>query len=426
MKNPDKYKGFETLMLHAGQRPDPVTGAVAAPLYQTTTYAFDTAEEGRALFALEQPGNIYTRIMNPTNAVLEERMAVLEGGVGALAVASGAAAIMYAILTVARAGDEIVSSRTLYGGTFNMFKYVLRDMGITARFVDINDAAQLEAAINERTRAVYFESIGNPAADVCDIEQAVRIAHSHGVLTICDSTFTTPYLLRPIDWGCDVVLHSATKYLCGHATSLGGVVIDGGNFDFDTARYPSMTEPSESYHGMRFAKDFGAAGYITKMRTALLRDTGACISPFNSWLILQGVETLSLRMERHVSNAVAAAEFLAAHPKVERVWYPTLPSSPYKPLADKYLPRGAGGIFSFDIKGGVDAGRRFTDSLELFTMCANVADAKSLVIHPASTTHSQLSEAELLAGGISGSMIRLSIGLESEADILADLKQALG
>lgn len=424
--NEKKFNGFETLQIHAGQTPDPTTKSRAVPLYLTTSYTFDSVDDGADIFALKKEGNIYSRIMNPTNDVFENRIAALEGGVGALATASGSAAVLYAILNIARAGDEIVSASSIYGGTFNMFKNILPRFGINVRMADSDDMAAIEAAVTDKTVAIYTETIGNPNGNVTDIDAVSAIAEKYKIFHIVDSTFTTPYLLKPFEHGAHVVIHSATKFIGGHGTVVGGVIVDSGKYDFfGSGKFRDFIEPDSSYHGVVFAKDFGNAGYIARCRTQVMRDTGACLSPFHSFLFLQGLETLSLRMERHTSNAVAVAEFLAAHPKVEWVNYPTLKGNKYKPLADRILPRGAGSIFSFGIRGGIEAGKRFINSLNLFSHLANVADAKSLVIHPASTTHSQLSESELISAGVRPEAIRLSIGIETVGDIIADLSDAL-
>ncbi len=419
------YK-FDTLQVHAGQKPDPTTGSRAVPIYQTTSYVFDSIEHAANLFALKETGNIYTRIMNPTTDVFEQRMAVLEGGVGALAVASGSAAITYAILNIARSGDEIVSASTLYGGTYNLFSNTLPQMGIKTHFVNPDDAENFRKAITEKTRALYIESIGNPGINLIDIEKVAQIAHDNGIPLICDNTFGTPYLLRPFDFGADIVVHSATKFIGGHGTSIGGVIVDSGKFDWlASGKFPGLTEPDASYHGIRYAQDVGAAAYITKARVALLRDTGACLSPFNAFLLLQGLETLSLRVERHVANTKKIVEFLQGHERVSWVNYPSLPDNRYYALAQKYLPKGSGSIFTFGVKGGLEAGKTFIEGLELFSLLANVADAKSLVIHPASTTHAQLNEEEQRFAGVTPDMIRISIGIEDADDLIEDLKQAL-
>ncbi|MCR4435700.1 MAG: homocysteine synthase [Clostridiales bacterium] len=417
---------FDTLQVHAGQKPDPATGARAVPIYQTTSYVFDNTEHAANLFALKESGYIYTRIMNPTNDVFEQRIAALEGGVGALAVSSGSAAVTYAILNIAGAGDEIVSASTLYGGTYNLFSATLPRLGIKTVFVDPDDPENFRKAVNSRTKAFYIETIGNPGINIPDIEAIAGIAHENGLPLIIDNTFGTPYLIRPIEFGADIVVHSATKFIGGHGTSIGGVIVDSGKFDWTgSGRFPGLTEPDTSYHGIRYAQDVGAAAFITKARVQLLRDTGAALSPFNSFLLLQGLETLSLRVERHVSNTKKVAEFLQNHPLVSWVNYPSLQGNKYYNLAQKYLPKGAGSIFTFGIKGGVEAGRRFIENLEIFSLLANVADAKSLVIHPASTTHSQLSEEEQKAAGVTPDMVRLSIGIEDVDDIIYDLDQAL-
>ncbi|ATW28023.1 homocysteine synthase [Candidatus Formimonas warabiya] len=417
---------FDTLQVHAGQKPDPTTGSRAVPIYQTTSYVFNNAEHAANLFALKEFGNIYTRIMNPTNDVFEQRIAALEGGVGALAVASGSAAITYAILNIAGAGDEIVSASTLYGGTYNLFSVTLPKLGIKTTFVDPDDPENFRAAINEKTKAVFIETIGNPGINLIDIEQVARIAHDSGLPLIIDNTFGTPHLIRPIEFGADIVVHSATKFIGGHGSSIGGVIVDSGKFDWaGSGRFPGLTEPDPSYHGVKYVEALGPLAYIIKARVQLLRDTGAAVSPFNSFLFLQGLETLSLRVEKHVANTKKVAEFLQSHPKVSWVSYPSLEGNKYYALAQKYLPKGAGSIFTFGIKGGVEAGKKFIDSLEIFSLLANVGDAKSLVIHPASTTHSQLSEEELRDAGVTPDMVRLSIGIEDADDLIYDLDQAL-
>lgn len=417
---------FDTLQVHAGQNPDPATGARAVPIYQTTSYVFNSVEHGANLFSLKESGNIYTRIMNPTSEVLEQRIAALEGGIGALAVASGSAAITYAIINIAGVGDEIVSASTLYGGTFNLFANTLPRYGITTKFVNPDDPENFRNAINENTKALYIESIGNPGINLVDIEAVSKIAHENGIPLIVDNTFGTPYLIKPFDFGADIVVHSATKFIGGHGTSIGGVIVDSGKFDWGASgRFKTLTEPDQSYHGIRYAQDVGAAAYITKARVQLLRDTGACISPFNSFLLLQGLETLSLRVEKHVSNTKKIVEFLKNHPQVAWVNYPSLEGNKYYDLAKKYLPKGAGSIFTFGIKGGVEEGKKFIEALEIFSHLANVADAKSLVIHPASTTHSQLSEEDQRIAGVTPDMVRLSIGIEDADDLIYDLSQAL-
>lgn len=422
----EKKLGFDTLQVHGGQKPDPTTGSRAVPIYQTTSYVFNDPEHAANLFALKEFGNIYTRIMNPTNDVFEQRIAALEGGVGALATASGSAAITYAILNIAGAGDEIVSASTLYGGTYNLFAATLPRLGIQTIFVDPDDPENFRKAINEKTKAVYIETIGNPSINLIDIEKVAAIAHENGVPLIVDNTFGTPYLIRPIEFGADIVVHSATKFIGGHGTSIGGVIVDGGQFDWEkSGRFPWLTDPDPSYNGIKYTEAFGPAAYILKARVQLLRDTGASISPFNSFLLLQGLETLSLRIDRHLYNTKEIIDFLQNHPAVAWVNYPSLPGNKYHALAEKYLPKGAGSIFTFGIKGGTEAGKKFIESLEIFSLLANVADAKSLVIHPASTTHAQLTEDEQRAAGVTPDMIRLSIGLEDVKDLIEDLDQAL-
>lgn len=422
----DKNLKFETLQLHAGQTPDPVTHSVAVPIYQTTSYAFDSTDHAENLFGLKENGNIYTRIMNPTSDVLEKRMAALEGGVGALAVASGSAAITLTIMTIAQAGDEIVAASTLYGGTFNLFDATLPKFGIKTTFVDPDDPANFEAAVNENTKAIYIESLGNPSINIVDAEAVAKIAHDHKIPLIIDNTFATPYLFRALDFGADIVVYSATKFIGGHGTTIGGVIVDGGTFDWaGSGKFPEFTEPDESYHGIVYTRDAGEAAFVTKARVQMLRDTGACISPFNSFLLLQGLETLSLRLDRHVENTRRVIDFLSGHPAVTWVNYPDQTDSKYHALAEKYFPRGTGSIFTFGIKGGIEAARRFIDHIQIFTHLANVADAKSLVIHPATTTHQQLSGDALLAAGITEDMIRVSIGLENAGDLIGALDDAL-
>ncbi len=417
--------GFDTLALHAGQEPDAATGARAMPIYQSSSFVLgDTARAGR-LFSLEEVGNVYTRIMNPTQTAFEERLAALEGGAGALATASGQAAITYAILNLAQAGDEIVSSATLYGGTYNLFHHTLPKLGIKVLFVDPSEPENFREALTERTKAVYGEIIGNPKLDVLDVEAVAEIAHGHGIPLIIDNTFATPYLSRPIRWGADIVVHSATKFIGGHGTSIGGAIVDSGKFDWTKGKFPGIAQPDPSYHGISYVENFGNLAYIIKARVTLLRDTGAAISPFNSFLFLQGLETLSLRMERHVSNTLIIARFLQEHPQVAWVNYPGLDDSPSDELARKYLPKGAGAILTFGIKGGSAAALRFIDSLTLFSHLANVGDAKSLVIHPASTTHQQLTAEQQEASGVAQDMIRLSIGLEDPDDLIYDLEIGL-
>ncbi len=421
-----KYK-FETLQLHVGQeKPDSATGARAVPIYQSTSYVFADCAQAAARFDLSEPGNIYSRIMNPTSDVLERRIAALEGGIGALATASGAAAVTYAVQNIAHAGDHIVSANTLYGGTYNLFAHTLRDFGIGVTFVNPDEEGSFEAAIKPNTKAIFIESLGNPNSSIIDIEAVAKIAHKHGLPLIVDNTFPTPYLLRPIEHGADIVVHSATKFIGGHGTTLGGVIVDGGRFDWAASgRFPCLTEPDPSYHGAVFTDIAGNAAYIVKARVTLLRDTGAALSPFNAFLLLQGIETLSLRIERHVQNALAVVDFLKNHPRVARVNHPSLPDSPYHALYRKYFSNGAGSIFTFEIKGGADAAKAFIDKLDIFSLLANVADVKSLVIHPASTTHSQMNEQELADSGIKPGSIRLSVGTEHIDDLIDDLKQAL-
>ncbi|NDL66147.1 O-acetylhomoserine aminocarboxypropyltransferase/cysteine synthase family protein [Anaerotalea alkaliphila] len=420
-----QYK-FDTLQLHAGQKPDPTTGSRAVPIYQTTSYNFRDFEHAENLFALKEAGNIYTRIMNPTTQVLEERVNALEGGVGALALASGSAAITYAVMNLATAGDEIVAANTLYGGTFNLLQNTLPRYGIKTVFVDSDDVENFRKAITPKTKAVFVESIGNPNANLVDLEAVAAIAHENGLPLLVDNTFGTPYLIQPIRFGADVVIHSATKYIGGHGTSIGGVVVDAGKFDWTASgRFKEFTEPDPGYHGIVYGRDLGAAAYILKMRVQLLRDMGAALSPFNAFLLLQGLETLSLRVERHVSNAKRIAAYLAEHPQVEWVNYPGLPGNRYNELAGRYFPKGPGAIFTFGIKGGREAAKTFIDHLQLFSLLANVADAKSLVIHPASTTHQQLSQEAKAASGVTEDLIRLSIGTEDPEDLILDLAEAL-
>jgi len=417
---------FDTLQVHAGQKPDPATGSRSVPIYQTTSYVFDSTEHAANLFSLKEPGNIYTRIMNPTTDVFEQRMAALEGGVGALAVASGSAAITYAILNIAESGDKIVSSSTLYGGTYNLFSATLPKLGIKTIFADPDDPENFRKAICDKTKALYIETIGNPNINLIDIEKVAEIAHENKIPLIVDNTFGTPYLIRPFEFGADIVVHSATKFIGGHGTSIAGIIVDSGKFDWEgSGKFPGLTEPDPGYHGIRYTEAFGKAAYIGKARVQLLRDTGACLSPFNAFLLLQGLETLSLRVEKHLSNTKKVVEFLNSHPLVSWVNYPSIQGSKYYNLAQKYLPKGTGSILTFGIKGGVEAGIRFIESLELFSHLANVADAKSLVIHPASTTHAQLSQDEQLAAGVTPDMMRLSIGIEDPEDLIEDLAQAL-
>ncbi len=426
----EKKLQLATLAVHAGQSPDPATGSRAVPIYQTTSYLFQDADHAGRLFALKEFGNIYTRIMNPTTDVLEKRVAALEGGAAALATASGQAAETLAITTLAAAGDEIVSTTSLYGGTYNLFHYTLPRLGIIVRFVDADDFDGLRAVINEKTKAVYTETLGNPKLDIADIEQLAAIAHEQGVPLIVDNTSASAALVRPIEWGADIVVNSATKFLGGHGTSIGGVIVDAGKFNWVSDRFKEFTEPDPSYHGLSYTQTFGPLSFILKARIQGLRDTGAALSPFNAFLILQGIETLHLRMERHSQNALAVAKHLEGHPGVEWVNYPGLASSPYFARAQKYLPTGQSALITFGIKagkegGGYEAGKKLIDSLELFSLVANIGDAKSLVIHPASTTHQQLSEEEQKGTGVTPELVRLSVGIEDVRDILADLDQAI-
>ncbi|MFL1674680.1 homocysteine synthase [Paenibacillus dendritiformis] len=425
MTDTPRSYGLETLAVHAGQEVDPTTLSRAVPLYQTTSYAFRDPDHAADLFALKEFGNIYTRIMNPTTDVFEKRVAALEGGAGALATASGQAAITYAILNIAGAGDEIVSASSLYGGTYNLFSTTLKKLGITVRFVDPSDPDNFRKAITDKTKALYAESIGNPKGDLLDIEAVAAIAHEHGLPLIVDNTFPSPFLLRPIEHGADIVVHSATKFIGGHGTSIAGVIVDSGKFDWAGGKFPGLTEPDPSYNGIIYTEAVGPVAYITKARVQLLRDMGATLSPFNAFLLLQGLETLHLRMERHSENALRVAQFLEAHDAVASVSYCGLPSHPSYELAKKYLPKGQGAILTFEIKGGVEAGRRVINHVKLLSHLANVGDSKSLIIHPASTTHLQLSEEEQLAAGVTPGLIRLSIGTESIDDILNDLDQAI-
>jgi O-acetylhomoserine (thiol)-lyase len=415
-----------TLAVHAGQSPDPATGARAVPIYQTTSYEFQDAGHAGRLFALQEFGNIYTRIMNPTTDVFEKRVAALEGGAAGLATASGQAAETLTLTTLASAGDEIVSTTSLYGGTYNLFHYTFPRLGITVRFVDADDFAGMRAAINDKTRAIYTETLGNPKLDVVDIERIAAIAHEHKLPLVIDNTSASPALVRPIEWGADIVVNSATKFLGGHGTTIGGVIVDAGKFDWvASGRFKEFTEPDPSYHGLRYTEAFGPLAFILKARIQGLRDTGAALSPFNAFLLLQGIETLHLRLERHSENALAVAKHLEQHPGVEWVNYPGLESSTYYTGAQKYLPGGKGALLTFGVKGGYDAGKTLIDSLELFSLVANIGDAKSLVIHPASTTHQQLSVEEQAATGVTPELVRLSVGIEDIRDILADLDQAI-
>jgi O-acetylhomoserine (thiol)-lyase len=422
----EKKLRFETLQVHVGQeQPDPATDARAVPIYQTTSYVFPNSESAAARFALTDVGNIYTRIMNPTSDVFEKRIAALEGGIAGLALASGSAATTYAIQNIAHAGDHIVSANTIYGGTYNLFLHTFKDFGIDVTFVDPDVEGSFEAAIQDNTKAIFIESVGNPNSSLIDIEAVSKLAHSHGIPLLVDNTFATPYLLRPIEYGADIVIHSATKYIGGHGTSIGGAIVDAGNFDWAASgKFPSLIEPNPSYHGVRFTEAAGAAAYIIKARVTLLRDTGAALSPFNSFLFLQGLETLSLRVERHVENTLKILDYLKDHSKVESLNHPSLPDSPYYELYKRYFPKGAGSIFTFEIKGGAEEAKAFIDRLELFSLLVNVADVKSLAVHPASTTHSQMSEQELLDSGIKPNTVRLSIGTEHVDDLIEDLEQA--
>lgn len=419
-----EYK-FETLQLHVGQETaDPATDSRAVPIYQTTSYVFHNSAHAAARFGLADPGNIYGRLTNSTQDVLEKRVAALEGGVAALAVASGAAAITYAIQALAQSGDHIVAQKTIYGGSFNLLAHTLPQYGISTTFVDIHNLDEVEAAVQPNTKAVFIETLGNPNSDIPDIDAVSALAHKHGIPVVIDNTFGTPYLIRPIEHGADVVVHSATKFLGGHGTSLGGVIVDSGKFDWKASgKYAPISDPNPSYHGVSFVDAVGPAAFVTYIRAILLRDTGAAISPFNAFLLLQGVETLSLRLERHAENTKKVVEYLSNHPLVEKVNHPSLPDHPQNELYKKYFPNGGGSIFTFDIKGGQEEAHKFIDNLEIFSLLANVADVKSLVIHPATTTHSQLTEAELLDQGIKPNTIRLSIGTEHIDDIIADLEK---
>jgi O-acetylhomoserine (thiol)-lyase len=419
-----RHFGFETRQVHAGQRPDPNTGARAVPIFQTTSYVFEDPAAAAAYFNLQEYGNTYSRIVNPTVAAFEERVASLEGGCGAVGFASGLAAQAAALFTLLLPGDHVVSSAALYGGTVNQFKHVLRKMNVELTWVDPDDLGAWRAALRPNTKAFFGETIGNPGGNVLDISGIAALAHEHGVPLLVDNTFATPYLCRPLEWGADIVLHSATKFIGGHGTSIGGVVVDAGQFNWSNGRFPVIADPSPAYHGLQFHETFGVYGYLMKLRAETLRDLGGCLSPFNAFLFLQGLETLSLRMARHVENAAAIARHLASHELASNVTYPGLPGSRYRALADKYLPRGAGAVFSFDIRGGREAGQEFIRGLTLWSHLANVGDAKSLVIHPASTTHRQLDEAELRAAGIGPGTIRLSVGIEDAADLIWDLEQA--
>ena len=417
---------FETLQLHVGQeQADPVTDARAVPIYASTSYVFHNSQHAADRFALKDAGNIYGRLTNPTQDVFEQRIAALEGGVAALAVASGAAAVTYTIQNLAGAGDHIVAAKTIYGGSYNLLEHTLPTYGIKTTFVDPDEEGAFESAIQDNTKAIYIESLGNPNSNIIDIEKVAAIAHAHKIPLVVDSTFATPYLLRPIEHGADIVVHSATKFIGGHGTAIGGVIVDSGKFDWEASgKFPSLVEPNPSYHGVSFTKAAGPAAFVTKIRAILLRDTGATISPFHAFIFLQGLETLSLRVERHVENALKVVDFLKNHPQVERVNHPSLPESGYKDLYDKYFPKGAGSIFTFEIKGTSEDAQKFIDNLKVFSLLANVADVKSLAIHPATTTHSQLNEEELAEQGIKPNTIRLSIGTEHIDDIIFDLEEA--
>ncbi len=417
--------GFNTRALHAGYQPDPTTKARAVPIYQTTSFVFDNSDHAAALFGLQQFGNIYTRIMNPTTAVLEERVASLENGVAALAMASGQAAQFIALSSLLEGGDHFVASSTLYGGTYTQFEVSFRKFGYDVTFVEPDDPENFRKAIRPNTKCIYGETISNPRGNVLDIEAVAKIAHENGLPLMIDNTFATPYVCRPIDYGADIVVHSLTKFMGGHGTSIGGMIVDAGKFDWSSGKFPQLSEPSRAYHGMKFAETFGPIAFIIKARVEGLRDLGPCLSPFNSFLFLQGIETLGMRMDRHLQNSLAVAQHLEGHSHVSWVKYPSLASSPYHSIAQKYTPKGAGAVFSFGIQGGYEAGRRFIDGLKLFSHLANVGDARSLVIHPASTTHQQLSADEQAAAGVTQDLVRLSVGLEDLDDLLWDLDQAL-
>src|SRR6516164_7434114 len=422
MEAPQQY-GFDTRQVHAGQRPDPNTGARAIPIFQTASYVFEDPSAAAAYFNLQDYGNTYSRIVNPTVSAFEERIASLEGGCGAVAFASGLAAQTAALFTLLSPGDHVVSSSALYGGTVNQFKHVLRKMNVELSWVDPDELKSWQAAVRPNTKAFFAETIGNPRGSVLDIQAVAAIAHEHGLPLLVDNTFATPYLCRPLEWGADIVLHSATKFIGGHGTSIGGVVVDSGRFNWSNGRFPVIAEPSPAYHGLQFHETFGTYGYLMKLRAETLRDLGGCMSPFNAFLFLQGLETLSLRMARHVENASAVARYLETHELASNVRYPALRASKYRSLAEKYLPRGAGSVFSFDIRGGREAGQEFIRGVTLWSHLANVGDAKSLVIHPASTTHRQLNEAELKAAGVGPGTIRLSVGIEDADDLIWDLEQ---
>lgn len=419
-----KKLSFDTIQVHGGQQVDSATKSRALPIYQTTSYVFDDAQDAADLFGLKKFGNIYTRLGNPTNEVFETRVALLEGGVAGIATASGMAAITYSILNIAGTGDEIVAAATLYGGTYSLFVHTLKNYGIKVTLVNPDNIEEFEKAINEKTKAVYIESIGNPGINIIDIEAVADVAHKNGIPLIVDNTFASPYLLKPIEFGADIVVHSATKFIGGHGTSIGGVIVDSGKFNWDNGKFPGLVEPDESYHGLKYLETFGNLAYILKIRTGLLRDLGAAISPFNSFLLTLGLETLSLRVQKHVDNAKKIAEFLNNHPKVEWVNYPGLEGNKYYDLAKKYLPKGPGSIFTFGVKGGAEAGKKVISLVEIFSHLANVGDAKSLIIHPASTTHSQLDEKQLIQAGVKPELIRISIGIEDADDLIADLENA--
>ncbi|MGA2601122.1 MAG: O-acetylhomoserine aminocarboxypropyltransferase/cysteine synthase family protein [Bryobacteraceae bacterium] len=424
-KKIDRQLGFNTRALHHGYTSDPTTGARAVPIYQSTSFVFKDSDHGARLFALQEFGNIYTRIMNPTTDVLEQRIASLENAAAALATASGQSAQFLAISSLMEPGDELVSASTLYGGTYTQFDVSFRKFGYNVKFVEPDDPENFRKAITPKTKCLYGETISNPRGNVLDIEAVSKIAHEHGIPLVIDNTFATPYVCRPIDYGADIVVHSLTKFIGGHGNSIGGIIVDGGKFEWNNGKFPQLTEPSRAYHGMKFSEVFGNLAFIIRARVEGLRDMGPCLSPFNSFLFLQGVETLTMRMDRHLSNTLAVAQHLEKHPRVSWVKYPSLPSSPYYALAQKYTPKGGGAVFSFGVKGGYEAGRRFIDSLKIFSQLANVGDARSLVIHPASTTHQQLNAAEQEAAGVTPDLVRVSIGLEDIEDILWDIDQAL-
>ena len=426
VQNIDRPLGFNTRALHAGYDPDPTTRARAVPIYQSTSFTFDDSDHAARLFGLQEFGNIYTRIMNPTTAVLETRVASLENGVAALGLSSGQAAQFLALTTIAAPGDQIVSAGALYGGTVTQFDVTMRRLGYDFVFVEADDPENFRKAITPKTKLLYGETIGNPRSNVLDIEAVAKIAHEHGIPLVVDNTFATPYLTRPIDYGADVVVHSLTKFMGGHGTSIGGIIVDGGKFPWNNGKFPGFTEPARAYHGLKFWDTFGNISFIIKARVEGLRDIGPCVSPFNSFLFLQGIETLGMRMERHLQNSLAVAKHLEGHRAVEWVKYASLPSSPYFALAQKYTPKGAGAVFSFGVKGGYEAGKKFIDKLKIFSHLANVGDARSLVIHPASTTHQQLAADEQVAAGVTPELVRLSIGLEDVEDLIWDLDQALG